>query len=588
MQNNDAIANLLKNVKFKRPEQEAANAPAALPALTEPNIKPGAYTDEWLEQSLKAAGVEVSGSSVKRGIRYYYIRCPNESEHTEAGNATETNVYIYNGYPVFKCHHKHCIAWKFPDYAQAVGIDYTNKTGRVPDKDTHYLSDFYEFSKDGIPTKVIDVNISRWICDNYEFFVLGDLPYFINDSKRYELDEGGARMKRIIQSCIVPRLCKDGTITSIFRLILYQDKRKTYDELNQYPVEWVPFRNGFFDPINNRMIPITPEHFVINQIPHDYDPAASPECPTFDDLLQFQLPDDNEREQWLEYCGSCFTRDTSGQKWMIVRGSGGTGKSTQLNILIDAIGADNIANETLQGLNERFNATALFGKLCNICADISSEDMKRIDVLKKITGQDRNGVKYERKGKDAFFFTPFAKLLFSANEIPLNRDEKSNAFYRRMLITVMDRKPDRVDGRLHEKLLAELDGIIHRYMDALRRLYDRDGRYLESDRSVSEVLELRRSADSVIAFFDDVLVADTSGMIERSRVYAAYQLYCQREERKFPVTNRKLFERLRSMGVTESKTNGGNRYFMGISFKQQDTDFVPVDNASDNPFNTAI
>lgn len=449
---------------------------------------------------------------------------------------------------------------------------------------THFFEEFYEYDRFGKATKVIDLRIAQWICDNYTFFILGDLPYFMNDFGCYVLDDSGVRMKRIIQSCIIPRLCKDGTVSAIYRMILYQDKRKAYDELNQYPVEWIPFQNGFYDPIENRMLPIKPEHFVINTIPHCYDPKVQPPCPTFDNLLAFQLPDDDERELWLEYGGTCFTRDTSGQKFMIVKGSGGTGKSTQLNVLIECVGVDNVSNETLQGLMERFGATILFGKLANICADISSEDMKRVDVLKKVTGEDRNGVKYERKGKDSFFFTPFCKLLFSANEIPLNRDEKSNAFYRRLLITVIDRKPEKVDRNLHRKLHNELDGIVHRYMDALRQYYARGGYFIESQRSKDEVARLRRSADSVIAFFEERIIHDTHGRIERSQLFSEYEAYCDEEDRRYPVTRNRLFERFRDMGIPESKING-IRYFIGIRLRDinDDTDFVEVDDA-DNPF----
>ena len=452
--------------------------------------------------------------------------------------------------------------------------------------DTHYNEDFFEYDVYGRANKTVDPRIVRWICDNYTFIVIGELPHFMNESGCYVLDDGGVKMKRIIQSCIVPRLCKDGTINAIYRMVLYQDKRKEYDELNAYPVEWIPFRNGFYDPIENRMHQIAPEHYVINMIPHEYDPDARPECPTFDNLLSYQLPNDDERELWLEYGATCFTRDTSGQQFMIVKGNGGTGKSTQLNTLIDCIGADNVSNETLQGLMERFGATILFGKLANICADISSEDMKRTDVLKKITGEDRNGVKYERKGKDSFFFTPFCKLLFSANEIPLNRDEKSNAFYRRLLITVIDRKPQQVDRNLQRKLHGEIDGIIHRYMDALRRYYNRGGYYLESQRSIDEVARLRRSADSVIAFFDERIIRDIHGRIERSRLYQNYQQYCDDEDRKYPVTRHKLFERFRDMGIGESTVNG-TRYFIGISFQSENVQaeggFVPADD-TENPF----
>ena len=590
MNNNRALAAAVQQAEQDKQQKRSVSGPSQkVTDITQKkqNVPPGEYTEEWLEEVLDQAGVEVYFTDVKDGIKYFYVPCPNEEQHTGETKKDDAYCCIYNGWPRFRCWHNHCTEWKFADYAQAVGIEYRKQTGKVPDSKTHYFADFYEWKQrnDGseYPSKVIDLKICSWICKNYDFFVMGEMPYFLNEHNCYVLDVGGAIMKRLIQSCIVPRLCKDSAITGIYRMILYQNKRKEYDELNQYPVEYVPFQNGFYDPIHNRMIPIGPENFVINQIPHNYDPNAVIESKVFDELLKFQLPEDDDRELWLEYCGSCFNRDTSGQHWMIVRGPGGTGKSVQLNVLGACIGPENISNETLQGLNERFNATILFGKLVNICADISSEDMQKIDVLKKITGEDRNGVKHERKGKDGFFFTPFCKLLFSANEIPLNRDEKSNAFYRRLLITVMDKKPEEIDRNLVPKLLQEIDGVIHRYMEALSRFYANGGYYPESMTSKREVRKLRRTADSIIAFIDDELEEDKDGRIERGRLFLAYSMYCDREERLYPVTRNKLFDRFRNEGFSEVKTNGGKRYFTGIRFiRNDDFDQVTDDDEEDD------
>lgn len=575
MQNNTAFENAVKSISAESGSGPSKRSPRAdAEKISKANIPAGEYTDEWLTAALQDAGVEVYFTDTKQGITYHYVKCPNESEHTDVTKRTDAKVYIYHGYPVFKCHHAHCAEWKWADYAQAVGIDWKKQTGKTPGKETHYFSDFYEWKEytDGTckPSKVIDVKICDWICESYTFFIMGKQPYFLNDTNRYELDEDGVKMKRLIQSCIVPSLCKDGTIKSIYNMILYQDKGKRYEELNQYPVEYVPFLNGFYDPAEKKLKPILPEHYLINQIPHEYDPDAVIETPIFNSLLEFQLPEPDARELWLEYGGSCFNRDTGPQKMMIINGPGATGKSLQLNVLTDCIGVDNVSHETLQGLTERFNATQLFGKLANICADISSEDLKQTDVLKKITGQDKNGVKYEQKGKDCFFFTPFCKLLFSANEIPVNRDEKSNALYRRLLITMMDKKPDKIDRTLPRKLQSEIPGIIHRYIEALERFYERGGEYPESARSVQEVRRMQRSADSMIAFLDDNLTEDRNGRVERGRLYTAYETYCETEGRLYPVTRNRFFDRLRSLGYGEVKTNGGLRYFTGLSWRESD------------------
>ena len=92
---------------------------------------------------------------------------------------------------------------------------------------------------------------------------------------------------------------------------------------------------------------------------------------------------------------------------------------------------------SLQDLNKRFYATGMYGKLLNACADIPCKAMENTDVLKKAVGEDT--LIYEKKGQDAIHFHSYAKLLFSTNEMPQNLEDKSNAFYRRLLILDMNR-----------------------------------------------------------------------------------------------------------------------------------------------------
>ena len=54
----------------------------------------------------------------------------------------------------------------------------------------------------------------------------------------------------------------------------------------------------------------------------------------------------------------------------------------------------------------------LFGKLANLGDDISDSFKEDVAIFKKIaTGES---IKAENKGKDAFQFIPYAKLIFSA------------------------------------------------------------------------------------------------------------------------------------------------------------------------------
>ena len=112
----------------------------------------------------------------------------------------------------------------------------------------------------------------------------------------------------------------------------------------------------------------------------------------------------------------------------------------------------------------------MYGKLLNACADIPCKAMENTDVLKKAVGEDT--LIYEKKGQDAIHFHSYAKLLFSTNEMPQNLENKSDAFYRRLLILDMNRvvKSGEKDLHLKEKVQAESDYAIHMAMIALKNL----------------------------------------------------------------------------------------------------------------------
>ena len=134
---------------------------------------------------------------------------------------------------------------------------------------------------------------------------------------------------------------------------------------------------------------------------------------------------------------------------------------------------------TLQDLNTRFAPTELLGKLLNACADLPKKALDQVDEIKKITGEDP--VKGEYKGGKSFWFKSYAKLIFSANEMPINHDEKSDAFYRRMITIVVTQKGKKISG-LRNGLRDGMPGFIHECVDALHRMYI-SGKGIDSENS---------------------------------------------------------------------------------------------------------
>jgi putative DNA primase/helicase len=116
------------------------------------------------------------------------------------------------------------------------------------------------------------------------------------------------------------------------------------------------------------------------------------------------------------------------------------------------------------------------GKLANIVGEMNDPSIESLALFKQIVGKD--SIMAEHKNKPLFEFTPFCKMIFSANRPPMTRDQ-SNAFFERWLIipfeTVYDIQPHgggRVaDTQLSSKLWhpAELSGLANRAVAGLQR-----------------------------------------------------------------------------------------------------------------------
>lgn len=428
---------------------------------------------------------------------------------------------------------------------------------------------FLKYGKTGEVIGVYDSEIVEYIMDSIPFFVMDEQPY-IYEHGVYIMDEGGIYLKDAIQKLVPKYLLKSNIIKSIYLLLIMQKKvQKRLEELNAYPKHWINFKNCMFDPIGWKMKVHKPEYYSINQIPHVLEPdvrknleAAGSQTITY---LQEAIPNKQDQTMLMQYIGYCMTTDSKFQKFLILKGDGGTGKSVIVSLVQNLIGKRNYSTVSLENINQRFYPAELMGKLLNACADIESAPLSSVDTIKKVTGEDT--LMYERKGRDPKAFTSYAKLLFSANKIPLNLDEKTSAFYRRLLILEMNVKPKAVDPDLKDKLVEEVQYLIWMALLHLRVLYQ-DGRFTESDNSKRQVEELYRAADSVKAFMDETVVRTNSDtLIKRDVLYGEYRKYCGEYGRK-EYSSGTFYRMLEERGY-HSKRKSNGRYFVGIALKEE-------------------
>ena len=439
---------------------------------------------------------------------------------------------------------------------------------------------FHAIDAKGKPSGVIDLRVYRYLTHTQRIFVYGGIPYIYTNGY-YAMDLRGTRIKSLIAACCLEQYCRSSTTDRIFKLFLQDySLEKTFKDLNHHSGHYINFKNGMYDVRKRKLYPHAPKLYSINQIPWSYDPNADHGSGTeIENFLEYSVPDETDREMLLEYVGLCCTIDREQQKMMVICGDGGTGKSTMINLIQEIVGEANISNVAMSRLSENFQSIPMMGKLLNACADLEIDALDDVTTIKKLIGEDKISDSY--KGKDIISFDNYAKLLFSTNELPLVRNEKTEGFYRRLLVLTMNQKPVKRDPTLPKRLRKEIPYLLHLAMEALHRMYER-GYIIESDASKEAVKQLRRDSDTIEAFINEFYVKTFNGddRVDRTTLYKQYKEFCDEEERTAHTRNN-FFKALRNKGLKEGRTSN-SRYFSGIRDNNVDADgFMEMPAADD-------
>ena len=431
------------------------------------------------------------------------------------------------------------------------------------------LIKFCLINRKGVPYDIVENSIAEYIIENYNIMILVGKPYIYRNGV-FKSDEQGIYIQHLIKQLILPKLRSDSRIMRVYKLIL-KDYRLQIEitQVNNYPKYWINFLNGMLDIKTGILHEHSPIYRSVNQIPHNYKPGLDIEKSVFNKFLLSRIPDEDNRRMLYEYMGYCLLPDIIFQKFLILVGIGNAGKSVILNQQARILGADNLSAIPLQSLSERFTTASLLNRQCNICGDLSSAAIKDTAVIKQLSGEDL--CKAEYKGGAVFFFKNRAKFLFSCNELPSILDDRSNGFYRRLLIIRFEHEGNLIPD-LYERLTDEneVEIVISHIVEGVKLALKR-GKLFESGANLGEVSRLQEDSDSVASFFNNVVVQDESSRVRRPDLYAAYIDYCKQEER-ISLGKTAFFKAVRTKGYRESKVQG-NIYVCGVKL-----DFMSVDN----------
>ncbi|CAB3391655.1 phage/plasmid primase, P4 family [Kyrpidia spormannii] len=320
----------------------------------------------------------------------------------------------------------------------------------------------------------------------------------------------------------------------------------------------INLKNGLLRWNTLELLPHTPDRLSRIQLPVEFDVNA--ECPEIRRFLRDVLPDEEAVWTVLEFAGYCLVPNAKHEKALMLVGPGGGGKSKLIGLITALLGQENTVAIPLQELaDNRWKRADLQGKLLNAFADISHKAIENSGVFKAIVSGD--SIDAERKHKDPFYFRPFAKLLFSANELPGTRDV-SQAYFDRWLVIPMTRRfrgTDKEDKNILQRITRpeELSGLLNLALEALFRLEVIGYPFTVGPASQAALEQYRLDVDSVASFLEERISINPAGVVPKSVLYNAYVMWCEQAGYR-PLYSNRFAQRLKALRPTIKEDRAGH------------------------------
>lgn len=358
----------------------------------------------------------------------------------------------------------------------------------------------------------------------------------------------------------------------------YVDPDDFFNRDQAYP-HLVPVHNGILNINTRELKENNPDLFFFNKLPVTYDPTK--ECPSIQQFIrEITNPDDINVLQ--EFTGFTLLREYKYEKSLMLTGSGRNGKTKFLDLIEQLLGPTNVSNISIQDIEkDQYALGELHTKLANIAGDLNKEAITNTGSFKDLVG--RGTIQAARKFKTRIQFTNYAKMIFSANDIPRTNDVSEAFFDRWILITFPyrflpaeeiekltdeERKTHKVQNPNIIKEITtqdEMSGFLNWALDGYARLREnKTFSYNETSRSVREMWI--RKSDSFLAFCMDHVEEDWEAEVLKSELRQEYQKYCRLNKLKGvsdAVIKKVLAEQY---GVTDKKSDSTYSW-VGIHLK---------------------
>ena len=420
---------------------------------------------------------------------------------------------------------------------------------------------WYEEQEKGL--KFLPFVLAKHLSETRDVYYGGE-SFLIYENGVYNIS-GEKEAGRIIMDYMLPNYCVMASIRDCreqWDILVSKD----FDDFNRNPY-LVNVRNGLLDIRDMSFKEHTPSYLSTVQLNVEYNPQV--DCPQFKKFLN-EVLDCKLIPLVQEIVGYLLTTNTASQKAFVFWGPARTGKSTLLWVVeYLLLGKKNVSNIPWQEIGDKFKTAELLGKLANVFSDLPSKSIDDTGIFKVVTGEDY--LMAEKKNKNPFKFKPFARLVFSCNELPRNYVDRTEGFYRRLIIVPFSRQIDKskIDKALKYKFQREKEGILNWALEGLKRLYENNFEFSENELTDGVKKEYKRENNNVISFVEECCELDGLFSCSRIELYESYKEFCVEAGLK-ALSQIKFNKELEgNFNITRSRS-GKLRLWNGVRIKLED------------------
>lgn len=272
----------------------------------------------------------------------------------------------------------------------------------------------------------------------------------------------------------------------------------------------IAFKNALYDVENDAVLEKDPSTVTTTRMTNvEYNPniVEHDQLDTFMFNLFGGQADDAEMMRFIyEVVGYCLVNNTFAQKFFILYGEGGNGKSSFLQLLTSLLTEVNVSNIALIDISaSQFRLAEIVGKYANIGDDIENSAILNTANLKKIVTGDT--IIVEPKHLKPYSYKPHAKLFFSCNDIPSIYDTSTGMQDRLVIIPMTNRIRNTVIATPHivREIIKSggLTVLLNRALEGLRRLRSQ-GAFTEPPRVIALTKAYIEDNNQVAQFIKDV------------------------------------------------------------------------------------